>query len=76
MVGSCISVSRFWFFILIVSSVDERVKQRINYDDWLNEKKRKEEIKLAVVKADKAAKKLEEEKKYVTSINFHLKAEV
>ena len=40
---------------------------KIKYEEWLNEKKRKEEIKLAVVKAEKAAKKLEEEKKYASS---------
>lgn len=41
------------------------MKLKIAYDDWLSEKKRREEIKLAVVKAEKAAKKLEEEKRYV-----------
>ena len=40
---------------------------KIKYEEWLNEKKRKEEIKLSVVKAEKAAKKLEEEKKYAIS---------
>ena len=40
---------------------------KIKYEEWLNEKKRKEEIKLSVVKAEKAAKKLEEEKKYALS---------
>ena len=40
---------------------------KIKYEEWLNEKKRKEEIKLSVVKAERAAKKLEEEKKYALS---------
>lgn len=61
-----ITTIQLWQFITSSLTVTEdRVKLKIAYDDWLSEKKRREEIKLAVVKAEKAAKKLEEEKRYV-----------
>ena len=48
------------FFIFI----EERTRLKINYDDWLGQKQKEDEVKNAVVRAEKAAKKLEEEKRY------------
>lgn len=61
-----------YFFLSILQAtnvctfVEERTKLKINYDDWLSQKQNEDEIKNAAVRAEKAAKKLEEEKRYVS----------
>lgn len=42
---------------------EQRVKKKISHENWLSDKEREEEQKMAAAKAEKAAKKLEEEKK-------------
>lgn len=48
---------------MLFQLLDQRTEKKISHEDWLGEKEKEDDIRNAAKKAEKAAKKLQEEKK-------------